>query len=55
MHSRPNVATNSLKKLPATGTGVLRYLYEDFAKHQMRRSHTWAAIYAGVSLQLIPP
>ena len=27
------------KKLPATGAGVLRDLYEGFAKHQVRRAH----------------
>jgi hypothetical protein len=41
--SSPNVATNSLKKLSATGAGVLRDLYEGFAHMGFKIANAFAA------------
>jgi hypothetical protein len=36
---QPERCNEFAKKLPATGAGMMRDLYEGFTKHQMRRSH----------------
>lgn len=58
---KPEGCDEFAKNLSATGAGVMRELYEGFAKHQMCRTHAdictnpWATVYAKASPHKIPP